>query len=97
MSRPLSKHPEDLDLLRLLDGELPSAQAKTIQRHLETCWHCRTERNELQASIDAFVRYRERILLPHLPPPPRRWPELSELLADWDATNQPAPVRAWHV
>ena len=35
------RHPENEQLLRYADGELPSRQARKIKAHLESCWQCR--------------------------------------------------------
>ncbi len=96
MSSATPIHPEESEILSLLDGELSAAQSRALHRHLESCWHCRKERNEIQAAIDAFVRYRESALLPHFPPPPRSWPDLHSRLEALDLANTPHP-RPWPV
>ena len=97
MSSTISKHPEELEILRLLDGDLPGAEARAINRHLESCWHCRKERNEIQAAIDAFVRYRESVFLPHLPPPPQSWPDFRRRCEESDLSTTPVLPRHWPV
>jgi len=64
------RHPDDGMLLRYLDGELPGRKARKVCAHLEACWQCRTQSEELQAVIGDCVRYRKNVLAPSLPPPP---------------------------
>ena len=71
------RHPEDGRLLRYLDGELPGRQARQIRKHLEACWHCRAELEELQNTVGDCVRYRKHVLGTYLPPPPEPWQDLS--------------------
>ncbi len=97
MSSPTPQHPDEADLLRLLDGDLSDQDARKLQSHLESCWHCRKERNEMQAAIDEFVRYREHVLLPQMPEPPRNWPDLRLRCESLDQSRTPAAARNWTV
>jgi hypothetical protein len=82
------RHPEDGLLLRYLDGELPGRKVRQIRTHLEACWQCRAQVEELQVVIGDCVRYRKNVLGPLLPPPPEPWRSLdfgrvdSELAAE---------------
>src|SRR5260370_17712143 len=67
------EHRDDEQLLRLADGELDPKQAAQAQAHLKACWHCRTRLEDLQSTIPGYMRYRESVLAPLLPPPPRPW------------------------
>jgi anti-sigma factor RsiW len=71
------RHPEDGQLLRYLDGELPGRKARQIRKHLEACWQCRAELEELQNTVGDCVRYRKNVLGTCLPPPPDPWQDLS--------------------
>ena len=71
------RHPEDGLLLRYLDGELPGRKARQIRSHLEACWQCRAQVEELQGVIGDCVRYRKNVLAPGLPPPPEPWRSLD--------------------
>jgi anti-sigma factor RsiW len=71
------RHPEEGQLLRYLDGELPGRKARLIRKHLEACWHCRAELEELQKAVGDCVRYRKNVLGTRLPPPPDPWQDLS--------------------
>ena len=71
------QHPEEGQLLRYLDGELPGRKARQIRQHLEACGHCRAELEELQNTAGDCVRYRKNVLGTCLPPPPEAWQDLS--------------------
>ena len=55
------RHPDDGLLLRYLDGELPGRKARQVRTHLEACWQCRTQSEELQNVIGECVRYRKNV------------------------------------
>jgi hypothetical protein len=76
------RHPEDGLLLRYLDGELPGRKARQVRTHLEACWQCRAQVEELEAAIGECVRYRQNVLAPSLPPPPQPWGSLDFARAD---------------
>jgi hypothetical protein len=80
------RHPEDDQLLRYADGELPARQARKVKSHLESCWQCRTELEEIQKTVGECVRYRKNVLAEHLPPPPAAWAELSYKFDEVDAS-----------
>ena len=77
MSSLETRHPEEGQLLRYLDGELPGRRARQIRKHLEACWHCRAELEELESTAGDCVRYRKNVLGTCLPPPPDPWQDLS--------------------
>ncbi|MBZ5583127.1 MAG: zf-HC2 domain-containing protein, partial [Acidobacteriia bacterium] len=62
-----TRHPEDGQLLRYLDGELPGRKARQVRRHLEACWQCRAALEELQDAVSECVRYRRDVLAAHAP------------------------------
>jgi anti-sigma factor RsiW len=86
MSSPQTHHPEDGLLLRYIDGELPARKVRQVARHLEACWQCRSEVEELQGAVADCVRYRKNVLEAHLPPPPNPWPDLCRDFARVDAS-----------
>ena len=49
-------HPEKDLLLPYLDGELSTRQARRVRRHVEACWECRGELEELHALPPASGR-----------------------------------------
>ena len=88
MSNRLRRHPEDEQLLRYADGELPARLAADIRTHLDGCWGCRTELQELQTVIGECVKYRKDVLQPHLPAPPAPWGDLYRRFGEIDACTQ---------
>jgi anti-sigma factor RsiW len=66
-----TRHPVE-DLTALVDGALPPARAKEIERHLEACATCRAERDRLAAAASAFRA---------LPPAPEPSPLFAARLA----------------
>jgi len=83
-------HPEDGLLLRFIDGELPVRKVRQVGRHLEACWQCRTEVEELQGTVADCVRYRK-TLDTLLPEPPNPWSSLYPEFAriDVELTQEP--------
>jgi anti-sigma factor RsiW len=92
MSKYETGHPGDGCLLQYNDGELAAGEARRVERHLEACWQCRTELDELRATVADCVRYRQAVLDRYLPPPPRPWVDLYEEFARLDATEAPAAL-----
>jgi hypothetical protein len=68
---PSREHVGEDVLLSLLDGELSAMQTRRAQKHLERCWTCRTRRDQLEKTIGRFVGYRQHLVGPYMPPPPR--------------------------
>ncbi len=87
MSSLAAQHPDDGLLLKYIDGELPPRKTRQVARHLEACWQCRTEIEDLEATVARSVRYRRNVLAAHLPPPPQPWrdltPEFEGIDASW--------------
>ena len=77
MSSLGTPHPEDGQLLRYLDSELPGRKARQIHKHLEACPQCQAELEELRSTAADCVRYRKNVLGSCLPPPPNPWQDLS--------------------
>ena len=86
MSNRLRRHPEDEQLLRYADGELPARVAADIRAHLDGCWECRTELQELQTVIGECVKYRKNVLQAHLPAPLAPWDDLYRRFDEIDAS-----------
>jgi hypothetical protein len=61
-------HISDQDLLRAADGELPRRRSMKIEKHLASCWTCRTRSREIEAAIADFVRLHHDTLNSQLPP-----------------------------
>jgi hypothetical protein len=77
MTRLELRHPEDGLLLQYLDGELSKRQSREIANHLEACWQCRVDLEDLRATVNDCVRYRKQVFLPALPEPPYAWGSLD--------------------
>src|SRR5437763_16002248 len=88
----LLAHPEDGQLLRYLDGELPARKSKQVRGHLEACWQCRTAIEDLEGAIAECVHYRKSVLQVHLPPPPAPW---ADLTAGFDKIDSTVGVDTW--
>ena len=48
-------HLSQEDLLQFADGELPSAQATEVNRHLAACWECRVRLRDMEQAISDFI------------------------------------------
>ena len=57
MNKLSNPHPLLDDLLLYLDGELPPSRQDEIRRHLEGCWKCRREAEELSGAVSEYMRY----------------------------------------
>src|ERR1700680_3359089 len=89
MKGPEMRHPENEQLLRYADGELPARTAGKIRSHVGACWQCRVELEELEETISECVRYRKNILQPYLPSPPAPWFDIYQGFAKIDASSEP--------
>jgi anti-sigma factor RsiW len=88
----MNSHPEQALLLRYIDGELPGRKSRAVQRHLEACWECRTEVEELQATVADCIRYRNQILAEALPAPPQEW---RDIYREFELMDAASPRRAF--
>src|ERR1035438_6379107 len=75
MSNLWMRHPEEVSLVRYLDGELPVWQARKMASHLESCPQCRSEFEALQSTVADCARYRQDVLAA-MPAPPAEWRDL---------------------
>jgi hypothetical protein len=87
------RHPDDGQLLRYLDGELPGGKARQVRNHLLACWQCRSELEELEGAVKDCVRYRKSVAA-CLPPPPAPWQDLSRGFDRTDARMEREPLFA---
>ncbi len=96
MSRLLTRHPENGQLLLYLDGELPAFKARRVRRHVEACWECRAEIRELEKTMAECVGYRRAVLQEHIPAPPQPWIDITREFARADRLKPvPPPHRMW--
>lgn len=61
-------HLSDQQLLLDIETELATHDERLVHGHLETCWKCRTRRQELERAIADFVRAQQQELDSKLPP-----------------------------
>ena len=85
MSRHGTGHSDEGRMLGYIDGELSAREARQVERHLEACWQCRSELDELKRTVARCVRYRQSVLDRHLPPPPQPWADLYREFARIDS------------
>ena len=93
MSKLNQRHPEQSDLLLYIDGELPGGKARQVRSHLEACWQCRSEVEDLQGIITECVKYRKEVLAPMMPFPPAEWSSLNFELVEAELASQSLLVR----
>lgn len=74
-------HPPEKTLLACVDGELSAKQAARVRAHLESCWSCRAQLDELQDTITLFVNFRNQIQNPLAAEPPNNWRDFDRKLA----------------
>ena len=80
-----SLHIEGDRLLRFADGELSQRDAQRVRVHLESCWECRAELDQIHRTVGECVSYRK-ALRDVLPPPPAPWMDIHVRFADLDRT-----------
>src|SRR5579872_3908478 len=85
----LTLHPEEEQLLRYLDGELPAVASGEVRSHLEACWQCRAALEELQDVVSQCVHYRKNVLQRHLPTPPAPWIDIYRKFDEVDLSVEP--------
>jgi len=56
------QHISEETMIALLDGELSALQVRRAEKHLSSCWLCRSRRAEYERTIQLFVEYRGGIL-----------------------------------
>jgi hypothetical protein len=61
-------HISDQQLLQGIENELSARDQKLVQAHLDICWNCRTQRQELETAIADFARSHQQEFDAKLPP-----------------------------
>ena len=57
MKRNLAtEHPDDVALLGYLDAELSRVAMRRTERHLQSCWKCRSALAELESSSTEYIQ-----------------------------------------
>lgn len=85
------QHPEQSALLRLLDGELRPREARHVERHMESCWECRAELEELKKTVADCMRYRNEFVAQAMPEPPQTW---GDIYAGFARIDRDTPQRS---
>ncbi|MCC6587899.1 MAG: zf-HC2 domain-containing protein [Bryobacterales bacterium] len=80
-----SLHVDDERIVRYADGELGPKDAARVRAHLESCWECRAELDNIHRAVGECVRYRK-ALRDVLPAPPRPWQDLQPHFAEIDSS-----------
>jgi anti-sigma factor RsiW len=88
------RHLSDAQLLEHADGELSPSADQAVARHLEACWTCRARYEEFEKVIRVVAKFRNDVLLPSAPEPPRGWPGLEPALSARDLPPAGASVVA---
>jgi hypothetical protein len=84
-------HLSDEQLLRDVDGELPSREEKVVRAHLEACWKCRSRRHELDRGIGDFIGVHQKEFDAKLPPAAGPRALLKARLAELSAREPDSP------
>src|SRR5690348_16881489 len=87
MSETRSKHGDELQLLRLADGELPLGEAEALRTHLAQCDECRARLDEIRSASALYLEFHRNDLKSQLPAPPRAWEDLRPSLDDLDSSS----------
>ena len=93
-SKFYSPHPEDDELMSYADNELEGGSVGRVRKHLKECWRCRTQIEDLQATVTGFMRYREHALVPNLPAAPQPWKSLKQDFDRIDRENANLAARS---
>jgi hypothetical protein len=62
--------------------------------HLEGCTECRKRLDAMQAALAAYAEYRDSVRGPLLPPPPKPWASLEQII-ELDEASRQKPLRRW--
>jgi hypothetical protein len=88
MAEDARQHLSDAQLLEHADGELSAGADQAVARHLDACWTCRARFDELEQVIRAVAKFRNDVLLPSAPDPPRPWPGLEPALSSLETRRE---------
>src|ERR1017187_10158726 len=94
MSSFRMRHPEEISLVRYLDGDLPAREAGKVAGHLESCSQCRAAFEALQSTVADCASYRQNVLAA-MPAPPAEWRDLYRDFSriDESLAHEPLLVR----
>jgi hypothetical protein len=60
-------HPTPELLLRYWEFDLPDGEMAELKAHLQRCWSCSAELENLKQGVWSFIGFREKVLLPSVP------------------------------
>src|SRR6516165_1754743 len=89
-----ARHPEEEQLLRLEDSELPAQAATQLITHMAGCSECQSRFRSIQQANELYREYQDALKRSD-PAPPRPWEDLTRRLpvALHHADDFPLPVR----
>src|SRR5215469_10904107 len=90
MARSGGTHLSDEQMSQYLVNENSPAEAA----HLEVCTECRSRLDEMRAARAAYTEYRDSVQA-LLPPPPKPWPSLEELIKIDERRQKLRPAESW--
>jgi hypothetical protein len=76
----MNSHLTPQEMLSYLDGELSRSEGHKAEKHLHSCWSCRSEVERLKADIATILDAQNQSFSPILPPPPKPWLSFNKLL-----------------
>ncbi len=88
-------HLTDKELLLYADGEMAGKERNHVRAHLEACWSCRARLDDLHSTIKEIVEFRNHVLLPMVPTPPKHWDGLDPRLSELEKTIGGKSVTQW--
>src|SRR5580700_5370597 len=87
-------HLPEETLVRFLDAELDKRATERAARHLDSCWTCRSKREQLRQAMDRFVHFEEALIDVAIIGPPKAWTDFRPRLLCAEAPRkQPRAIR----
>jgi hypothetical protein len=83
-------HLSDEQLARYQDGESAAGDS-----HVEVCEECAGRLRDMRAAFAAYSEYRDTIRNPQLPPVPKPWRGLDQLVADHESQRRKQVLLFW--
>jgi hypothetical protein len=98
-------HPAAATLLAYLEHDLDNKTKEQIAAHVQGCWQCMAELEDLKRGICSFMEFREKVLIPGIPVAPRIQeirPEMAKPAreggaARWAVLDRLLPAVSWGI
>jgi hypothetical protein len=98
-------HPPLATLLAYLEHDLDNKTEEQIASHVQGCWQCMAELEDLKRGIFSFMEFREKILIPGVPIDPSVTKVLPEIAkpareaggARWSLLDRLLPLPTWGI